>query len=707
MADIKKVLIENYMPYAKGVIIARAIPAIDGLKPVNRRILYTMYKMGLLKGNKTKSANIVGQTMRLHPHGDAAIYDALVRMTTGHEALNVPYVESKGSFGKIYSRDTEAAAPRYTEAKLAEICKELFDGIDEDAVDFVDNYDSTMKEPVVLPVKFPSILVNTSSGIAVGTSSSIPSFGLKSVCQATIGILKGEITTVSQLMEVLGAPEFPTGGHIHGNEELYEQLGRDGKCSLTISGTVQTYPDKIVITEIPYKATVEGILDEIREHVKSGELKEVVDVRDESDLNGLRAVVELKRGSDVRKALKKINKLTNLRMRISFTNRVILTRDGKSRCVELGVFDLLQEWIKFRMETVRRIYSYRLKKKQEQEHLLAAWEKIKDGLREVANYITNNEEEKVKAYLVSKYGLDEVQAEYLLDMKVREFTKDRLRSRLSELVSVRADIKVYSDVVSNDEQKKAIIISELEAISNKYGTDRKTIMVPPLEDEGEDKLFEEEIEDIPVTVIITKRGYIKRITSLRDMTNIVLHDDDAIRWRFTCSNRGDVLIFTYSGMCYKIPVHSIDASRGVPKDYIFNLIDREDDSEVLYAAYAGDYTGHINIVYASGRGTKVKFSRVAGNRSKYRSLFESGRPGTLWCTTADKFFIITKRKRAAYIDLELTNAFNTRTAFKVARIPNDDDIFGIQPLTNVPDKDTIDLEKYSKGYCVKIRDRLW
>ncbi len=706
VADIKKVLIENYMPYAKGTIVARAIPAIDGLKPVNRRILYTMYKMGLLNGNKTKSANIVGQCMKLHPHGDMAIYEAMVRMTTGNEALNVPYVESKGSFGKVYSKDTRFAAPRYTEAKLAEICKEIFDGIDEDAVDFMDNYDSTLKEPVVLPVKFPTILVNTSSGISVGTSSSIPSFGLTPVCKATIGLLDGSIQNVVELMDVLGAPEFTTGGHIHGTPRNYVALGENGKGSITVSGTVETYHDRIVITEIPYGTTIEAILDEITAQAKDGELKEVSDVRDESDLNGLRAVIELKRGSNVSQVLRKINRVTKLRMKMSFTTRVILERDGKLRCVELGLLDLLQEWIEFRMKTIQRMYTYRYGRKAEQEHLLEAWEKIKNDIREVANFITNNDESKVREYLMSKYDMDEVQVDYLLDMRVKEFTKDRLAKRLAELESVRKEMELFKSILDSDEKKKGIIISELQTISNKYGTERKTAMVAPIvevEDEGED---EDAVEDIPVSVVITKRGYIKRLVTLRDESNFVMHDDDEVKWRFMCSNADSVLLFTYSGMCYKIPVHLIDASRGVPKDFIFNLVERADDSEILYAAPAEDYSGYINIVYSSGRGTKVRFDKVAGNRSKYKNVFDAGTPGTLWCTTADKFFIITKQRRAAYIDLEMATRLSTRTAFKVARVANDDHIFGIQPLDRVPDKN-VDLEKYSKGYCIKIKDQLW
>ena len=427
MADIRSILINNYMPYAKGTIVARAIPAIDGLKPVNRRILYTMYKMGLLN-SRSKSANIVGATMRFHPHGDMAIYEALVRMTTGHEALNVPYIESKGSFGKFYSRDTDFAAPRYTEAKLAEICKEVFDGIDENAVDFVDNYDNTAKEPVVLPVKFPAVLVNTSSGIAVGTSSNIPSFNLQEVCEATIAILEGKVESAKDLASILRAPDFPTGGFIHGKEEDFIKLLETGQGTFTVSGTVELYKGKIVITEVPYKVNIEGILDDIRELVKTGVLDGITDVRDESDLRGLRAVVELRRGADVRRVLQKINAYTKLRTKVSFTTRVIVKKGGKQRCVTMGILDLLNEWIAFRMSVIHRIYSYRLEKKLEHEHLLEVWEKIKNDIRKVADFIANNPEDSVVKFLKDTYGMDDIQILYLLDMKME--CSDRRRKSL-------------------------------------------------------------------------------------------------------------------------------------------------------------------------------------------------------------------------------------------------------------------------------------
>lgn len=704
--DIKNVLINNYMPYAKATIISRAIPAIDGLKPVNRRILYTMYKMGL-QNTRSKSANIVGSTMRYHPHGDSAIYEAMARMTTGNESLNVPYIHSKGNFGKVYMRDTQIAAPRYTEAKLADICKELFNGIDEDAVPFIDNYDNTSKEPTVLPVKFPSVLVNTSSGIAVGRSSSIPPFGLKEVCNATIGILDGTIKTPEELADVLGAPDFPTGGYIHVDRKELVKLMETGVASFVVSGTVQTYRDKIVISEIPYNTTIEDIVDTIREAVKNGDLKKVSDVRDESDINGLSAVIEIKKGCNPSAVLKKINRLTKLRTSISFITRVIVERNGKLMCVDMGVYELLHEWIKFRMNTIKRIYSYRLARRKEQEHVLAAWEKIQNNLQEVARFIVNNDEPIVKKYLMDTFNMDDIQAEHIMETKVKEFTKDKLAKKLADLKAARMDIQIFTDIIENDSRKVEIMIDELKKIRDKYGIDRRTNITDPLPPETDNVDEEEQVEDMLVSVFVTKRGYIKRLVTLRDELNYTLHDDDEIRWKFTCSNKDDVLVFTYRGMCYKIPVHTIDASRGVPKDFIFNLVDKVDDAEVMYVAPAKGYTGSINVVYANGRGTKVRFYKVAGKRSRYKNLFEAGGPGTIWCTPEDKFFIITRGRKAAYIDLEIMNKLATRNAFKVARIPSGDSIFGIQPLAKVPNPQAVDLQKYSKGYCVNIKDTLW
>lgn len=702
--DITKVLLTNYLPYAKGTIIGRAIPSIDGLKPSQRRILYTMYKMGLIKGSKTKSSNIVGQTMKLHPHGDMAIYETMVRMATGNEALNVPYIESKGNFGKVYSKDLAFAAPRYTEAKLTEICEEIFDGIDEDAVDLINNFDDTTKEPTLLPTKFPTVIVNPSSGIAVSTSSNIPPFDLASTCMATKGMLEGTITDVDSLMEVLGPPEFTTGGHIHASKADLVHMGKTGKHTFTVSGSVVTYPNRIVITEIPYKTNAESIVSDIETYVKSGELKEVSDVSDEIDLKGFKLVVELKRGANSREVLAKLCRLTNLRMQMSFTTRVII----EDRCEELGIYDLLEKWIAFRMATLERVYNFRYNKASTKEHLLAAWELIKLDIREVARLIADRNEADAKAQLINHYKLDEIQADYILDMKIRMFTTDNLNKRLAELDKTREEQAGYKAVVDSDELKKQIIVADLDRIAKKYGAKRRTHQADPIVETDSSQEDAKQIDDTLVNVILTKSGYLKRLVSLKDITNFNMPDGEEEDKRWAIKNNDYILVFTYSGECHKILVDSIDASRGGFKDKIINILHLTDDKQILHIDTAGDYSGYFNLIYPNGRGMRVYYNKVAGSRAKYKSLYDEGVPGKLWLTKAEKFFMITAKRKAAYCDLSLLGALSNRVAFKVARVVAGDAIFGIQPVENVPDISTIDIARYNKDYCVSIgTDELW
>lgn len=701
--EITKALLKNYLPYAKGVIISRAIPSIDGLKPSQRKLLYTMYRMGLLKGDKTKSTNIVGQTMRLHPHGDQTIYDTLVRMTTGNESLNVPYIESKGNFGKVYSRDLAYAASRYTEAKLAPICEEIFDGIDEDAVDFVNNYDDTMTEPTLLPVKFPTILVNPSNGIAVGLGSHIPSFGLNNVCKSVIGILKGTITDETSLVNVLGIPEFTTGGNVHIDRENMAKIAKNGKGSIVMTGSTITYPDKIVITELPYKVTAEAISSSIEEYIKSGELREVSNVSDEIDLNGFKMVINLKRGANPQQVLQKIMRLTPLRSQISFNIQVIIADE----CQTMGIMELLKSWIGFREESIRRIYAFRHKKASDKEYLLSSWEKIKDNPEEVGKIITTQTEDVAKSTLMSKFGLEEAQAEYLLDMKAREFTKNKLNKRLSDLADLRADIIAYKKVVDSQNERYKIIISDQERVMEKYGRTNKTHIAPMIdfakEKEESNKV---EIDNEPVTVVLTKSGYLKRLISLNDITNYTVPDGEEEWARFATHNNEHLLVFAYDGTVYKILVNSIDAGRGKLKDNIADIIG-VNLKQIMFVDASGNYTKHFNVVYPNGRGVMVSYSRAIGKRAKYKGMFEPSEPGKIWWTTEDKFFMVTARRKAAYCDLSLMTSGN-RAAFKVARVSTGDSIFALQPAKDVPDLSSIDISKYNKEYTVLIgEDELW
>lgn len=701
--DITKVLMTNYLPYAKGTIIGRAIPSIDGLKPAQRRILYTMYKMGLLKGGKLKSSNIVGQTMKIHPHGDMAIYETMVRMATGHEALNCPYVDSKGNFGKFYSEDLAFAAPRYTEAKLTDICAELFEGIDENAVDFIQNFDNTTTEPTLLPVKFPNILVNPSSGIAVGTSTDIPSFALTNVCDATIGIINGTIKDYAGLMKVLGTPEFTTGGHVHADDDALNTLGKTGAGSFIVSGTVTTYPDKIEIFEIPYDTKIEKIIKAVEECVKDGSLKEVSNISDEVDINGLKVVIELKRGANSRLVLQKLCALTPLRMKMSFRTRVII----EDKLEELGLYQLLEKWIEFRLASITRIYKYRLEKLNKQVHLLEAWEKIKLDIKDVARLIADRNETNARDELMKFYNLDELQADYILDMRIRMFTQDNLAKKLNELDKNRQEVKNITDIVNSDSAKKSIIVNELTEIKNKYGTKKKTGHAPMIE-EQENVKEEVVIDDVKVNVVMTKSGYIKRLVTLRDISNFELPDDEQEEKRWFLKNDGYILVFTYSGEVHKILIDSIDASRRGLQDEVYKLCRLQSKDEIMFVDATEDFSEYFNLVFPNGRGTRVNYSRAAGKRNKYVSLYPPCEKGRCWITKADKFFMITARRKAAYADISLLGKIGNRTAFKVARVNSGDMIYGLQPVENVPDIKSIDLSRYSKGYTINIgNDKLW
>lgn len=704
--DIKAVLMSNYLPYAKGTIVSRALPSIDGLKPSHRRILYTMYNMKLINGDKTKSSNIVGQTMKLHPHGDMAIYETMVRMATGNEALNQPYVESKGNFGKTYSKDLAFAASRYTEAKLAPICKEVFDGIDENAVIMVDNFDNTTKEPSLLPVKFPSILVNPSSGIAVGISSYIPSFSLKNVCLATIGMVKGEITNVPELMDVLGVPEYSTGGFIHASREDLIKLGETGEGTFVFSGTVNTYTNKIEIIEIPYNTTAEDIISAIEENMKTGELKEIAEVSDEIDIKGFKITVYLRKNANAKAVLQKLCRLTPLRKTISFKTKVIIADTYKS----LGMYDLLNYWIDFRIETIRRIAEFRLNKDTNEEHLLVAWEKIGGNgknVKDAALLISSSDEKEVKAKLMATYDLDEAQADYLLDKPIRSLTTNNFIKSMKKLSECRQRIMENQEIVDSDNAKKKIIVDDLTRIIKTYGRENKTHQADPIIEIPEQK-EEIKIDDTPVKVILTKSGFLKRLVTMRDLMNYTLPDGEEVDKEFSCRNNDSLLVFTCDGSVHKILVSDIDSGRGGLKDEVYKLAGLPNNRQVLLVDACGDYSKYFNLVYPNGRGTRVYYSKAKGNRKKYKGLFEKCEPGKVWYTFSDKFFMLTYKRKAAFTSLELMGMLSNRVAFKVARVGRGDHIVALQNLEDVPDISKIDLEKYRKEYTVCINDDvLW
>lgn len=698
---LTQILMSNYLPYAKDVIMNRAIPSIDGLKPVQRRILYTMYCMKLMNGDRTKSANVVGSTMHLHPHGDAAIYDAMIRLTESNESLNVPYIDGKGNFGKVYSDDIKAAASRYTEAKLAAICSEMFDGIDESAVNMIPSYDNTAEEPELLPVKFPSVLVNTSSGIAVAMSSNIPSFNLKSVCEGTKAVLTGKAKDYKELMEILGTPEFSTGGVIHATKQDLYDLGKTGKKGFTISGRAQLYSNKIVITEIPYNTVASDIVNAINEHIKDKTLTEVADVNDLTDKDGFKIEIDLKARTNSRDVFRKIIRLTRFHTGISFNTRCIINNE----CREIGVYDLLMEWLNFRRETIKRIHQYRYEKNVRQEHMLESWEKIKLDIREVAALIANKNESGAKESLMERWKLTDDQADYILDMKIRMFTQDNLKKKLKELDDVRSDKAYNKLVVDDDNEKNKIIVEDMDRIIKKFGTDRRTAMADPI---PESAYAEEKhvANDEAVRVVLTKKGYLKRIGIIEGI-RFAMEDGDEVFQTYDTHNNEYLLVFTWNGECHKILVDNIDASRARPRDTITALGALQDISEIMYVVPSGKFDGHFNIVYGNGRGIRVHFSKFSGNRSKYISAYDPCTKMIDWCTPYDQFFIITNRKKAAYVDLSRLGMVNTRSAFKAARLSNER-MVGIVPASGVPYPELIDFERYHKGYTVKMKyDELW
>lgn len=705
--EISKVLLSNYLPYSKYTIILRAIPGIDGLKPVQRRLLYSMNNLGLGKAEaqRIKSVKVVGEVMsKYHPHGDTSIYEALVNMSTGYEGFNIPYVNGKGSFGKVYSRDLKCSAPRYTEAKLTPICAEFFDGIKEDAVDIVDNFDGTEREPVILPVKFPSILVNSSAGIAVGTSSNIPSFSLNNVCKATQGILKGTIKTPAELAEVLGAPEFTTGGFLHADSKSLEKLCATGRGSFVISGRVEVYSNQIVVTEIPYCTTAEDIMDAIDAHIKDDTLKGVKNVRDEIGLEGLRLVIEIKAGYNSRNVLRDLCRLTPLRSKISFRTRVIVG----NRCKELSLLELLDEWIEFREQCLERVYKFRVDRDSEKEYLLSTWEHIKDDIAAVVQMISHNTEEVAKANLMQTYGLEEAQAEYLLDMKIRSITKDRANKALNELASIRERIANNKKVIADKNERYKIIYNDLDEMMSKYGSENKTVLAPELT-EDDNKPASAKISDELTTVIYTKEGYIRRLVSMKDIMGTYVApngDEEVLRWNIR--NNEYLLVFDRYGIVHKILVDDIDQGRGKLVDKLYEKAGLEKAEDLIYADACGDYTGYFNLVYPNGRGTRVLYSSASGNRKQYKSLYDEVKPGQYWITKENQFFMVTNRLKASYCDITNLGRLSNRTAFKVARLATGDWFTRLVPYKDVPNKSLVNLDKYNKDYTVLIGDDvLW
>ena len=617
----------NYMPYAMSVIVSRAIPEIDGFKPSHRKLLYTMYKMGLLTGARTKSANIVGQTMRLNPHGDAAIYDTMVRLSKGYGALLTPFVDSKGNFGKSYSRDMSWAAPRYTEAKLSAICGEIFKDIDSDTVDFVDNYDNTMKEPALLPTTFPNILVSANSGIAVGMASQFCGFNLKEVCDTTVAYLKNPDC---DLTETLLAPDFPTGGELIFDTDAIRDIYNTGRGSVRVRAKYRYVKDQnlLEIYEIPYSTTVEAILDKVAELIKAGKAKEISDMRDETDLSGLKLAIDLKRGVDPDKLMAKLYKLTPLEDAFACNFNVLIAGSPKV----LGVRQILEEWTAWRTDSVKRRIFFVLGKKKEKLHLLKGLKRILLDIDKAIRIIRETEEEaEVIPNLMIGFGIDQIQAEYVAEIKLRNINKEYILKRTRETDALRDEIDDLEDLLNSPKRVKKVIVEELNAAAKKYGEPRRTSIVYPHEITSYTP-EEEQKEEYPVTVFLSREGYFKKITpaSLRMNSEQKFKEGDALRQSFETTSNAEAMFFTDHCQVYKTRLGEFDdAKASVLGDYLPTKLKMDAGENVIFMVLPGaDYAGSLLFFYENGKVARIEMKayQTASNRRKLTGAYSDKSP---------------------------------------------------------------------------------
>ncbi len=657
----------NYMPYAMSVIMSRAIPEIDGFKPSHRKLLYTMYKMGLLSGPRIKSANIVGRTMQLNPHGDAAIYDTMVRLSRGYEALLHPYVDSKGNFGKAYSRDMSWAASRYTEARLEGIASELFRDIDKDTVDFVDNYDATMKEPTLLPVTFPSILVNNNTGIAVGMASSICSFNLSEICDTTIELIKN---SDHNIMDTLKAPDFPGGGMIIYDRATMENVLSSGRGGILVRSkyTYDKENNCIDIFEIPPTTTAEAIIDKIIEKAKGNQLKEISDVRDETDKSGLKITIDLKRGTDPDKLMKKLYKATPLEESFPCNFNVLI--GGTPRV--LGVKELLLEWIAFRTEAVRRRVYFDLAKAQKKLHLLLGLEKILLDIDKAIKIVRETaEESEVVPNLMIGFGIDEVQAEYVAEIKLRHLNREYIMKRLQDVEDLKSEIAEMEDTLASKNKIKKILINELKEVSEKYGRPRKSEIIYASEIEG-DEPEETVVEDYTVTLFFSKAGYFKKITpqSLRMSGEQKLKENDVMSQVIESSNAKELLFFTDKCQVYKSKVSDFaDSKASVLGDYVPTVLEFDEGESPIYMGVVDDYKGYMLFFFENGKVAKVDVSayQTKTNRKKLIKAYADKSPivDTIYIREDTEFVLTASSGRMLILNTAVISPKTTKDTIGV------------------------------------------
>lgn len=668
--SITDTLKKNYMPYAMSVIVSRAFPEIDGFKPSHRKLLYTMYKMGLLNGAKTKSANVVGQTMRLNPHGDQAIYETMVRLTRGNESLLHPYVDSKGNFGKSYSRDMAYAASRYTEVKLDPICNELFRDIDKNTVDFSPNYDNTTTEPTLFPATFPSILVNANVGIGVSMASSICPFNLKELCETTISLIRDPEYNI---ITTLKGPDFPGGGYLIYDEEELKKVYRTGRGSFKIRAkyNYDKSANCIEITQIPPSTTVEAIIEKIVALIKQGKIREISYLRDETDKNGLKIAIDLKRSADPEKLIQKLYKMTPLQDNFSCNFNILVNGYPKV----MGVYEILNEWTKFRLNCIQRRTKYELEKKKDKLHILEGLQKILLDIDKAVKIVRETEEEsEVIPNLMIGFSIDEIQAENVAEIKLRNLNKEYILKRTAEIEDLQKNITELSDLLSSERKQKLLIIDELKNVAKKYGQPRKTLFIYP--DEIKESKIIEEIPDYPVNLFISKSGYFKKITpqSLRMSGEQKLKDGDVIQEHIETTNRSELLFFTNKGQVYKAKTSDFsDSKASLLGDYIPASLSFDDDEILRHMVVTKDYSGFMLFVFENGKVAKVPLSayETKTNRKKLTNAY------SLKSKLVDIFFI------SEHTDLMLRSSNGRMIIFNTALLlpKTTRNTIGVQAMT--------------------------
>ena len=624
---ISETLETNYMPYAMSVIVSRAIPEIDGFKPSHRKLLYTMYKMGLLNGGRTKSANIVGQTMQLNPHGDAAIYETMVRLARGNETLLHPFVDSKGNFGKVYSRDMAYAASRYTEAKLEPLCAELFRDIDSDTVDMVDNYDATMKEPTLLPTTFPNVLVSANQGIAVGMASNICSFNLKEVCDTAIALIRNPD---HDILETMPGPDFSTGAELLYDEAQVREIYSTGRGSFRLRSKWRYIKEQnlIEVYEIPYSTSTEVIMDKVADLIKAGRIKEIADMRDETDLGGLKLTIDLKRGVDPDKLMQKLFRSTPLQDSFPCNFNILIA--GMPRV--MGVGEILEEWTAWRTECVRRRIFFQVQKKSERLHLLKGLEKILLDIDKAVEIIRNTElESEVVPNLMIGFGIDEIQANYVAEIKLRNINREYILKQTRAIEDLEEEIEDLQSTLKNTRRLQKVIIGELEQVAKKYGQPRKTALVYQAVEETAADEEEEEIPDYPVHLFVSKQGYLKKITpqSLRMSGEQKFKEGDSLSFTTETTNRAELLVFSDQFQCYKARLTDFEDSKAsLLGDYLPQKLGMDPGENVISVVLAGDYSGFVLFFFENGKAAKVPLSayETKTNRKKLTGAYSDKSP---------------------------------------------------------------------------------